>query len=944
MSFVFEKKEIICLLFFLSALSSFCQNRIYGSVIDIFTGEPIDSCQTMLYDSDTVRIVATTVGKGGFNISGLSSGEYVLMLSARNYYPEYQKVKVSFINYRKTAQSLGTFKLRKLPMSMREHQLEDVVIKTTKVKMFYRGDTIVYNADAFQLAHGSMLDDLVRQLPGVELRNGQIFVNGEFVDNLMVNGRDFFKGNPRIALENLPGYMVNNIKIYRRESDKNTALGIESMTRRDKELVMDVNLKKVYSFGWSLNGDGGVGTDNHYSGKLFGLRFSNYSRSVVFGNVNNTNNASVPGSGGDWKTQYDLVSPSRYYSAGFMHLIDDRRKRFKYEGNVIFDQSNQNVHNYISATQFLSGGDTYSRFRSQSRLRSSHLKTTHKLTLQKPGSKVYVEILPTLDYTGSRDFGSSMFLDMSGNPAEQYRGAALDSIFVSGNTTFYQQKLVTNTQRVERRNNGHTLHADLSANATIRLYAFDELNLRMKAGLTDGKMKSDEVNNVRYYHADESLSDNYKRMYAETPTNTYNYSFGADYSLKFVYSKSRLFITPKYEISKVSDKSPRNMYTAGDEFEELFQQRDVVNSYHSKEETVHHSPMLGVSWQYDLSGQLKFQTNIGMNQDFQRRRLAYQRNMIDTVLIRNDEVFSPNVSLTLDNAQKGEYYSLNYIVSHQFPSLTSALPYVDDVNPLLVMKGNPQLKKVTIHDIQFLWNRNNWMKRTMLSFSALYSQKRNALMNSVLYDRLTGVTTLTQCNTNGNYELSAILRYYGLNPIPKIPVKLDGYTSVSTTKSREFVNGIQSSRHNQLSQRLSLGYDRGGFLLSLFGVVSYQHVKTSAAGSEPVCGWDFSYGLKGGINLPWNVRLSGDMTMYGRRAYSDPSMNTDKLVLNLQIGSSFMKDRVQFRLVGYDLFGNIDNVFQTVNSYGRKETWRNVITRYVMVSLSYRFNKKPKKK
>ncbi len=73
-------------------------------------------------------------------------------------------------------------------------------------------------------------------------------------------------------------------------------------------------------------------------------------------------------------------------------------------------------------------------------------------------------------------------------------------------------------------------------------------------------------------------------------------------------------------------------------------------------------------------------------------------------------------------------------------------------------------------------------------------------------------------------------------------------------------------------------------------------------------------------------------------------MNTDQLVFNLQIGRSFFNDKVQFRLVGYDLLGQIDSVTQTINQYGRKETWRNVITRYVMVHLSYRFNKQPKKK
>lgn len=89
-----------------------------------------------------------------------------------------------------------------------EKLLKGVTISATKIKFYNKGDTIVYNADAFQLGEGSMLDALIRQLPGAELRNGQIYVNGKFVSSLLLNGKDFFKGNNQIMLDNLPTYMV----------------------------------------------------------------------------------------------------------------------------------------------------------------------------------------------------------------------------------------------------------------------------------------------------------------------------------------------------------------------------------------------------------------------------------------------------------------------------------------------------------------------------------------------------------------------------------------------------------------------------------------------------------------------------------------------------------------------------------------------------------------
>ena len=81
------------------------------------------------------------------------------------------------------------------------------------MKFYHKGDTVVYNADAFVLAEGSMLDALVRQMPGVEIKkDGRIYHNGQFVENLLLNGKDFFRGNQEVMLENLPSYTVKQVK------------------------------------------------------------------------------------------------------------------------------------------------------------------------------------------------------------------------------------------------------------------------------------------------------------------------------------------------------------------------------------------------------------------------------------------------------------------------------------------------------------------------------------------------------------------------------------------------------------------------------------------------------------------------------------------------------------------------------------------------------------
>lgn len=174
--------------------------------------------------------------------------------------------------------------MQRLP---REVKLGEVAVKATKVKFYMNGDTLVYNADAFQLEEGSMLDALIRQLPGAELKDdGRILVNGKQVESLLLNGEDFFKKDRTIMLENLPTYMVKNVKVYEKDGKTSQLLG---KSIGDQQLVMDVRLKKQYEIGWMGNVEAAGGTHDRYLAKLFALRFTAHSRISAFANVNNLN-------------------------------------------------------------------------------------------------------------------------------------------------------------------------------------------------------------------------------------------------------------------------------------------------------------------------------------------------------------------------------------------------------------------------------------------------------------------------------------------------------------------------------------------------------------------------------------------------------------------------------------------------------------------------------
>ena len=128
--------------------------------------------------------------------------KYIIELTHDNYETLHLEIDPTTVSKRLDNMNLGKIYMKRIPTV-----LDEIVVKASKVVFYNKGDTVIYNADAFVLAEGSMLDALIRQMPEVELKEGgEIYVNGRYVENLLLNGKDFFKGNRQMMLENLGAY------------------------------------------------------------------------------------------------------------------------------------------------------------------------------------------------------------------------------------------------------------------------------------------------------------------------------------------------------------------------------------------------------------------------------------------------------------------------------------------------------------------------------------------------------------------------------------------------------------------------------------------------------------------------------------------------------------------------------------------------------------------
>ena len=272
---------------------------ITGKVTEQSTGEVLPGATALLLnakDSSQVTGAATTTA-GTFTLSPKKGGKYILRVSYMGF-----KTYTKDLNLdKKTAkQNLGTIALAEDAIMM---QQAHVVARLAQVEM--KADTFVFNADAFRLPEGAVLEELVKKLPGVEVaEDGTITHNGKTIKRIMVDGKEFFGNDTKLSMKNIPTKMVKNIKAYDRQSDYSRVTGIDD---GEEEAVLDLTVKKGMKEGWMVTVEGGYGTQDRYTGRLNVMRILDDLQFALFANTDNSSN------GGGIVSNHDILERMGVY-------------------------------------------------------------------------------------------------------------------------------------------------------------------------------------------------------------------------------------------------------------------------------------------------------------------------------------------------------------------------------------------------------------------------------------------------------------------------------------------------------------------------------------------------------------------------------------------------------------------------------------------------------
>ena len=937
------------------------------------TEKHLDKVQLALYFNDSIqvpyKVIRADVESSTYMFEfDFRPGKYTLRADKEGY-TEVQK-DFTVTTKRNTTLGIGTLRMKKI----KTRQLKEAVVRATHIKMVTRGDTVVYDAAAFDLAEGSMLDALVAQLPGAELKDGQIKVNGKFIESLMVNGEDFFAGNPKVALENLPAYTVKNIKVYDRAANDDylkAKVNGKKINGADEHMVMDVILKKAYSAGWLGNVEGGYGLpSDRYLGKAFGMGYSGKMRIAAFANLNNIKDTQMGSSSGQWNGGWAQDGEMDVKMGGLDYLYShDRTKLF---GNVTLTHEEPEVERKGSNVNYFNTGDVVERSHSLRNDRKLHLMSAHQF--QYSAERAYFELKPSIDYLKNDYTSISRRAQFSETPEEQYRVQSLDSLFAQNGmaSSRFTRNLLT---RIGNDQDGKSdwMIANLAANTTISFpTTYDNIEIALTGNYRRDTNRYLSSFNRVYGNSSPNVGKG-DNLFQKSDYVSKTYGMNADIAYTWNYRPYQsgaghyALIKPEIQYDFHCYDQVNTLLHLHEEFangangsmmvppsaispEQLAV--DLNNTYASNLTQNKISPLVSFAYLYvpSVSSSKSFNADLTLRGDIMHEHLDYDKAQVDTLLTRTVSKFTPMVKFKYkDNGQNiRTEVETNYNFTQSVPSIYNQLGTTNDSDPTNVYVNNPGLEKPSTHSVNARYASFHNQRHNNVVLYASYAHTDNAIAQARLYNRATGVSTWMPKNINGNWNTYESVQYsmpfgkkeafqFQTVTIASYVHSVD-YATESETLERSVVNNLT------LNEQLSLSYRVGKHSFGIRGSISWLNSRSARVDFDNISAFDITAGANASLNLPQNWQIATDINLYSRRGYNDNTLNTTNWVWNTSVAKTILKGNLTFRLNAVDILKQISNVQHTVNAQGRTETWVNSQPRYVMLHVVYRFNVMPKKK
>ncbi|WP_341835157.1 outer membrane beta-barrel protein [Chitinophaga pollutisoli] len=896
------------------------RTEIKGAVADSASSELLEMATITAQDPKDSSLITYTLSdkKGAFRLTGLPAGKPV-------------RVLVSYTGYRTWIQIVGTDRsdLGRINLAPAPRELGVVEVAGNRPPITIRKDTIEFNADAFKTRPNAVVEELLKKLPGVDIdQDGKITVNGKPVSRIMVDGRDFFGGDSKIALKNLPTHIIDKVQVSDTKTKIESKMGIE---KDGEDKTINFTLKPDKKKGLFGRITGGYGTDERYDASGM-LSFFNGARQIsVLGSSNNLNKmgfsvnevmSAAPmrggsmtvsaGSGGMSVNGISFGGGGEGIRTGSMvgvNYNDEWTKDMKSNTSYQFNNTHSKF-NTISENRYNDGRSVLGNRGGYGRNQSHNISLNMEYQLD---SVTILSVAPRFSNTRQS----------SNTTSEEVTYRDLD------------EKANERNGRNISKNDQNSFSLDLNAMRTLNKKG-RSISLRFRGDYGNNSGNAFNYSDQQFFVNNLLDSTNILDQRSVTSGRNESYDLGITY-VEPISERWRMNFG--YSFRHGINNSSRETFNF-DELEKGYNEFDSLysNRFNNKQST--HSPTVN----FQFSNKKKtINATIGGGVLFNSLE---NLNAYTSENFRQEQTnFNPNTRINWTMPNKGQL-SFSYNAHTQQPSIEQLQPVPDNSNPLNIRLGNPDLK--TTFSQMFNIGYNKFSPKGFGMFSNIGYRPVNNSMSTYTKVNSDGSQVTQTINVDGVYNFNGHinLSYNKVKKDYQFRVNGGAFGNYSNNVNYSNINNVRGDTavHKNVSKNLMLGPNVNASFswkelldLTLNYRPSYSQVTNNRTSVKTS---NFSQRANAGGTLYWpkNFFIENDLA-YNYNANIAPGFKKGVAVYSAAIGYEFMNRAANLKLYGYDLFRQNTNIRRMVTELGTFDTRTDMVDQYFMLSFTYNFAK-----
>ncbi len=811
---------------------------------------------------------------------------------------------------------LGTLRMRDDAL-----RLSEVVVTAPLKAVEQKGDTTVYNVAAYPTPEGSYLEALVRRIPGLSYdpKTHEMKFNGYPIQEITVNGKDFFKGNKDVVLDNLPVKFISQLKVYDKPTEQEEKTGMKS---NEKNYVLDLKTKREFNGSLLTYAEAGYGTYKRrdLNGRM--MRFKESGDNFMV-NARSTNR------------NFTSADEDNILNSVNLSASKKVKEGLDVSGNVNYSYNRNGSQSGTYNEQYLSNGNQYALAESdqwgKNRNVNGHLNVNWEIN-----KRTSLIFSASGRYSHSRSQSESRTATFNARPEADTKNPFAHIGDVDKATWI-------NDNRQQSLSQDNNMDYDLRLEVVQKIGEKDDfLSFDLNHGYRKGTQHGYTLSSIDYYQLQNAAGGDslyYQNQYRRTPQSSmndeahiaYTHAFNKKNRLQLSYGLEREYEKldgATYDLSPFeADQPALGVLPEGYGEGEIDSLRTRSHS-----RTLRHKVSLNYNYTSETWGIV---ASVGMSPQRRSIEQATGEHRADTVA-RSIEWRS---QLSLSYQQEGSYFVLSYNGNTSQPGLEDMVSPTDYSSPLYIRRSNPHLRPSYRHSVYAVFS--NFQEGISTSLS--WNQTFNSVTRATLYNKETGGRETMPVNINGNWNLMGNGSYDKRVKQFHFMLRASGgynrNVSLINEDASQNVNRRSVTGATSLSSNIRLAYLPAWGNIDLTGEWSFYQSKNSLQGRNTYTR-NYTCGVESSVNLPLHFIVSTDAGYTFRSGTGMSGTDNNELLWNLKVSWKFLKEkRGELSVYWADILSQRKSFMRYASATAFSERYEEQLRGYLLFSFAYRFER-----